>query len=106
MLNIANDFVERRDENIQQNENASNSLKPENSNLRECVVCLDKSSGVHFGVVACEDCKTFFEQSITKHPTYACCLGKQCAMTSKRRKDCQYCRWMACLNAGMTYEGK
>jgi hypothetical protein len=72
----------------------------------QCAVCMDKANGVHYGVVTCEGCKGFFKRSITKHHTYACYLGKQCAMTLKGRKDCRYCRWIACLNAGMTYDGK
>jgi hypothetical protein len=70
-----------------------------------CSVCTDKANGVHYGVATCEGCKGFYKRSLHKHQSYACYLGKQCVMTLRGRKNCKFCRWQACLNAGMIYDG-
>jgi hypothetical protein len=91
---------------IKSSTNGSNNTHFEIANFGKCRACADSANGIHYGVPTCEGCKGFFKRSISKHHTYACYLGKQCVMTLKGRKDCKYCRWIACLKAGMTYDGK
>ena len=41
-----------------------------------CVVCGDRASGRHYGVVSCEGCKGFFKRSMRKDQGYRCRLNK------------------------------
>lgn len=72
-----------------------------------CVVCGDKSSGNHFGVVSCEACKSFFRRSVRANRQYLCRAVEKnnCPVTVKTRNRCQHCRLEKCLNVGMRREG-
>jgi hypothetical protein len=85
---------------------ANTNVKTECLDCGQCGICADYANGIHYGVPTCEGCKGFFKRSISKHHTYACYLGKQCAMTLKGRKNGKDCRWISCLKAGMIYDGK
>ncbi|KAK3103035.1 hypothetical protein FSP39_015933 [Pinctada imbricata] len=69
-----------------------------------CVVCGDKASGRHYGVVSCEGCKGFFKRSIRKQLGYACRASKDCPVTKPHRNRCQFCRLQKCLAVGMRSE--
>lgn len=69
-----------------------------------CVVCGDKASGRHYGVISCEGCKGFFKRSIRKQLGYACRGGKDCPINKPHRNRCQYCRLQKCLAVGMRAE--
>ena len=73
-----------------------------------CVVCGDKSSGNHFGVISCEACKSFFRRSVRANRQYVCrAMDKNaCPVTVKTRNRCQHCRLEKCLHAGMRREGR
>lgn len=72
-----------------------------------CVVCGDKSSGNHFGVVSCEACKSFFRRSVRANRQYLCRAVEKnnCPVTVKTRNRCQHCRLEKCLKVGMRREG-
>ena len=72
-----------------------------------CVVCSDKSSGNHFGVVSCEACKSFFRRSVRANRQYLCRAVEKnnCPVTVKTRNRCQHCRLEKCLKVGMRREG-
>jgi hypothetical protein len=110
---------------IQQNINSNNntlgkqqSTKSINSNmitindeevdtsLLFCIVCGDKASGRHYGVVSCEGCKGFFKRSVRKNVKYSCLGQNRCIVNKTMRNRCQSCRWQKCLNSGMKVEGK
>jgi hypothetical protein len=66
-----------------------------------CVVCGDRASGRHYGVVSCEGCKGFFKRSMRKDQGYKCRLTKDCDVNKNYRNRCQYCRLQKCLAMGM-----
>lgn len=47
----------------------------------------------------------FFRRGLTEFQNYACKEGGQCPITPRTRNQCRYCRYMACLKAGMSREG-
>ena len=70
----------------------------------ECVICGDKASGFHYGVLSCEGCKGFFRRSMLKDLTYECREQGQCDMTAFSKggkRKCQYCRLAKCIEFGM-----
>ena len=70
-----------------------------------CIVCGDKASGRHYGVVSCEGCKGFFKRSVRKNVKYTCLGTQTCIVNKTMRNRCQACRWQKCLACGMKVEG-
>ena len=71
-----------------------------------CVVCGDRASGRHYGVVSCEGCKGFFKRSMRKDQGYRCRMNKDCDVNKNYRNRCQYCRLQKCLAMGMRSDSK
>ncbi|XP_063728540.1 nuclear receptor subfamily 6 group A member 1-like, partial [Symsagittifera roscoffensis] len=75
--------------------------------LKQCLICGDGASGLHYGIISCEGCKGFFKRSITNKKVYKCHgSGGQCVMTRRQRNRCQYCRLYKCLRSGMNRKGQ
>ena len=84
-------------------QNQSASPRP----TRECGVCGDKATGLHYGIVSCEGCKGFFKRAISNRRIYRCVNGDgSCQMSRKDRNRCQFCRLKKCLHVGMNRKGK
>jgi len=67
-----------------------------------CLVCNDRSSGIHFGVSTCEACKAFFRR--TNLSTYTIphpCSPNRCEINIKNRNNCPSCRFDKCKRLGM-----
>ncbi|KAH3753913.1 hypothetical protein DPMN_188565 [Dreissena polymorpha] len=71
---------------------------------KPCVVCVDKSSGYHYGVSSCEGCKGFFRRSVQRNMQYTCHKEKNCIINKVTRNRCQYCRLQKCFVMGMSKE--
>ena len=82
----------------------SNLHNPLISDTEKCRICGEAAAKhVHYGAVTCFSCRAFFRRSIQNgHPkNYSCRKGGKCIITLKTRKNCQKCRFDACLAAGM-----
>ena len=71
---------------------------------RPCRVCGERA-GKHsyYGGQVCPSCRAFFRRSVQSgyNATYYCVKEGACEVTLKTRKNCQYCRYRLCENAGM-----
>ncbi|XP_064650885.1 retinoic acid receptor RXR-alpha-B-like [Lineus longissimus] len=86
-------------------ENGQFYVSSESSNYSYyCLVCGDKGSGYHYSVYSCEGCKGFFKRTVQKNLTYVCKEKKECVINKMTRNNCQYCRFMKCLEVGMKRE--
>lgn len=72
---------------------------------RTCLICGDRATGLHYGIISCEGCKGFFKRSICNKRVYRCSRDKNCEMSRKQRNRCQYCRLLKCLQMGMNRKG-
>ena len=70
-----------------------------------CLVCNDKGTGKHYGIVSCEGCKGFFKRSVRKNLVYSCRGSGLCPIDRVHRNRCQKCRLTKCLEMGMKREG-
>lgn len=73
---------------------------------RTCLICGDRATGLHYGIISCEGCKGFFKRSICNKRVYRCSRDKNCEMSRKQRNRCQYCRLLKCLQMGMNRKGR
>ncbi|XP_043386250.1 nuclear receptor subfamily 6 group A member 1 isoform X4 [Lepidochelys kempii] len=78
-----------------------NSVGNDRVDQRTCLICGDRATGLHYGIISCEGCKGFFKRSICNKRVYRCSRDKNCVMSRKQRNRCQYCRLLKCLQMGM-----
>ncbi|CAD6189836.1 unnamed protein product [Caenorhabditis auriculariae] len=67
-----------------------------------CVVCGDVATGLHYRAITCEGCKGFFRRTSQRHLTYVCRSGETCDINKVTRNICQRCRFLKCINVGMS----
>ncbi|XP_051835586.1 nuclear receptor subfamily 6 group A member 1 isoform X3 [Antechinus flavipes] len=80
---------------------ANISVSDDRAEQRTCLICGDRATGLHYGIISCEGCKGFFKRSICNKRVYRCSRDKNCVMSRKQRNRCQYCRLLKCLQMGM-----
>uniref|UniRef100_A0A914EBW3 Uncharacterized protein n=1 Tax=Acrobeloides nanus TaxID=290746 RepID=A0A914EBW3_9BILA len=71
---------------------------------QKCVVCGDEATGLHYRAITCEGCKGFFRRTAQKHMEYNCKENEQCIISKSTRNMCQRCRFLKCLDNGMTMD--
>ncbi|RNA06318.1 ecdysone-induced 78C-like isoform X8 [Brachionus plicatilis] len=86
----------------------------------KCMICSDRASGFHYGVLACEGCKGFFKRVckeklksdstgestiISLQSKRHCVFGGNCEINVRTRNRCQYCRIQKCIDLGMSKDG-
>ncbi|CAI5454820.1 unnamed protein product [Caenorhabditis angaria] len=72
---------------------------------KDCGICGDKASGLHYGIHTCEGCKGFFKRTVQNKRVYECVVrAGHCVIDKKHRNRCQYCRFQKCLRQGMVLE--
>ncbi|CAF1608189.1 unnamed protein product, partial [Didymodactylos carnosus] len=69
--------------------------------LGECVVCKDRATGIHYGLLTCEGCKGFFKRTVQNKRKYRCSVNGNCVVDKTQRNRCQHCRFQKCLKSGM-----
>jgi len=71
--------------------------------LSSCQVCGEEARYIHYGVLTCTSCKTFFRRRSNQRDGRLRCHWKNnCVVTSKSRKSCTACRFAKCLAVGMS----
>uniref|UniRef100_A0A0L8I1G4 Nuclear receptor domain-containing protein n=1 Tax=Octopus bimaculoides TaxID=37653 RepID=A0A0L8I1G4_OCTBM len=71
-----------------------------------CLVCGDRASGKHYGVLSCDGCRGFFKRSIRRNLDYVCKESGACVVDIARRNQCQACRFRKCLDMKMNKDGE
>lgn len=71
-----------------------------------CMICEDKATGLHYGIITCEGCKGFFKRTVQNRRVYTCVADGNCEITKTQRNRCQYCRFKKCIEQGMVLQGK
>ncbi|ESO99689.1 hypothetical protein LOTGIDRAFT_141771, partial [Lottia gigantea] len=71
-----------------------------------CMVCGDLSNGIHFGVGTCEGCKKFFRRCLLESSKLICVNERRCKINPKTRNRCRLCRYLKCLQVGMSKSGE
>lgn len=70
-----------------------------------CMICEDKATGLHYGIITCEGCKGFFKRTVQNRRVYTCVADGNCEITKAQRNRCQYCRFKKCIEQGMVLQG-
>lgn len=70
-----------------------------------CMICEDKATGLHYGIITCEGCKGFFKRTVQNRRVYTCVADGTCEITKAQRNRCQYCRFKKCIEQGMVLQG-
>lgn len=66
-----------------------------------CMICDDKATGLHYGIITCEGCKGFFKRTVQNKRVYTCVADGNCEITKAQRNRCQFCRFQKCIRQGM-----
>lgn len=90
----------------QNNGEPTNRMMDEDDQPMICMICDDKATGLHYGIITCEGCKGFFKRTVQSKKVYTCVADGNCEINKAHRNRCQYCRFQKCLDQGMVLAGK
>ncbi|RNA28531.1 retinoic acid receptor alpha, partial [Brachionus plicatilis] len=79
---------------IQQHQHQpSISRVPSSVQVNSCLICCDRSKGIHYGVSTCGGCKSFFKRyySLSNNP-FSCKKDENCTINQDTLNNCKYCR--------------
>uniref|UniRef100_H2YGS4 Nuclear receptor domain-containing protein n=1 Tax=Ciona savignyi TaxID=51511 RepID=H2YGS4_CIOSA len=62
------------------NEINNNMYTDDGKEVKSCLICGDRATGLHYGIISCEGCKGFFKRSICNKRVYRCTRSKNCVM--------------------------
>jgi len=79
----------------------TNRMVEEDDQPMICMICEDKATGLHYGIITCEGCKGFFKRTVQNKRVYTCVADGNCEINKAQRNRCQYCRFQKCLQRGM-----
>ncbi|CAD5233849.1 unnamed protein product [Bursaphelenchus xylophilus] len=80
----------------------SQAYVPLSAKIDRCAVCEDAATGVHYNVMSCFGCKTFFRRAIVNSRRYYCEKENTCDVTQRSgRQGCKSCRLQKCFDVGM-----
>lgn len=79
----------------------NNNVEDSEDGPQICMICDDKATGLHYGIITCEGCKGFFKRTVQNKRVYVCAQENSCAITKQQRNRCQSCRLQKCLKQGM-----
>lgn len=75
------------------------------SRFDHCLICDDRASGIHFGVLTCEACKAFYRRTNATLSTIPLpCSPNRCEINIHNRNNCPSCRFDKCKRLGMDRE--
>ncbi|CAH2068418.1 unnamed protein product, partial [Iphiclides podalirius] len=83
---------------------ASETERDEDEQPMICMICEDKATGLHYGIITCEGCKGFFKRTVQNRRVYTCVADGGCEITKAQRNRCQYCRFKKCIEQGMVLQ--
>ena len=89
----------------QNNGEPTNRMLDEDDQPMICMICDDKATGLHYGIITCEGCKGFFKRTVQSKKVYTCVADGNCEINKAHRNRCQYCRFQKCLHRGMVLAG-
>ena len=104
--------IEQLPAHAQPSESYFNNNEPTNRMIEEddqpmiCMICEDKATGLHYGIITCEGCKGFFKRTVQNKRVYTCVADGNCEINKQQRNRCQFCRFQKCLQKGMVLAGK
>lgn len=93
-----------KSEDLALDQSSCESRKISEGQDRICLICGDKANGVHYNVLSCEGCKSFFLRNIKQKTEFECAQGGKCDMDLYTRRHCPACRMKRCLECGMNIE--
>ncbi|XP_071040812.1 hormone receptor 4 [Parasteatoda tepidariorum] len=79
----------------------SSTSKEDDGQPMVCMICEDRATGLHYGIITCEGCKGFFKRTVQNKKVYTCVADGNCEVTKTQRNRCQYCRFQKCVRQGM-----
>lgn len=104
--------IEQLPAHAQPSESYFNNNEPTNRMIEEddqpmiCMICEDKATGLHYGIITCEGCKGFFKRTVQNKRVYTCVADGNCEINKAQRNRCQFCRFQKCLQKGMVLAGR